>query len=347
MAEIDGVELKRLVSNCAYRPRWEPLELGELKPGEVRVTSEFTAAKHGTEKSNLLKEEPGFKYQRDTRVFDRLNPSKSDPEQWRTVGNTTVGTVTAVGNDVKDLKEGDRVYGYGGFQTVHQSARFKLLPEGLTPEAACCLDPADFALAAVRDGQVRIGETVVVFGMGAIGLFAVQLARMSGAVDVIAVDPIAERRELAMKHGATETVDPNEVQDFGSESRKWVPNGADVTIEASGSYHALNLALQTTRYAGTIVPLAFYQGGAQALNLGYEFHQNQLNIISARACSHPQRELYWEEDRIVETLIRLFAQGDLNPYGLPGPIVGTETLAETYGKIRHAPDEVLKVAVRY
>lgn len=349
MAAVDGIDLLQLVCNNAFKPRWEPYTLGELGPDEVRVRSEFSAAKHGTEKGEITGESiySNVPMDRDGRVFDRSRQNPYDPTTWKPVGNTTVGTVMAAGKDVEGLKEGDRVYGYGGFRTVHQGRHFKPLLPGLTEEAACCMDPANFALAAVRDGQVRIGERVIVFGMGAIGLFTVQLARLSGAVDVVAVDPIARRRALARRHGATLAVNPGEVGDFGMASRRWLEHGADVTIEASGSYHALNQAIRATRYAGKVVPLAFYLGDAKGLYLGEEFHFNQIDIVSARACSRPQRGLFWEEDRILETLVRLFRAGTLHPHGLPDPVVTPDELPEAYGKMRHAPDEVIKVAVRY
>lgn len=349
MPHIDGIELLQLVCNNAFKPRWESYTLEDLGPDQVRVASELTSAKHGTEKGELTGESiyKNVPFAPTGHVFDRSKTKLYDPTTWVPVGNTTVGTVIAAGREVKDLKEGDRVYRYGGFRTVHQGKGFKKLPQGLTPEAACCLDPADFALAAVRDGQVRIGERIIVFGMGAIGLFTVQLARLSGAIDVVAVDPVARRRDLAMLHGATMAVDPHEVGDFGMASRSWFEHGADVTIEASGNHHALNQALRAACYRGRIVPLAFYLGDAKGVYLGEEFHFNQLEIISARACSHPQRELFWNESRIFETLIKLFQQDALHPYGLPDPIVTPDELPEAYGKIKHAPDEVIKVAVRY
>ena len=347
MPTIDGIELKQLVCNNEFKPRWEDCTLGDLGSNDVRVKSELTASKHGTEKGEILGKAiymnvPFGK----GNVFDRSRENPCDPTQWRPVGNTTVGTVIAAGKDVKHLKEGDKVYGYGGFRTVHQGSHFKKL-DGMTPESACCMDPADFAMAAVRDAYVRIGDNVIIFGMGAIGLFVVQFARMAGALEVIAVDPILARREIALQHGATKAVDPNEVGDFGMASREWFPNGADVTIEASGSYHALNQALRATCYNGRIVPLAFYLGDAKGLYLGEEFHFNLLNIISARACSSPQRDLFWSESRIFDILIKLFTDGRLKPYGLPNPIVTPDKLPETYGKILHAPNEVIKVAVRY
>jgi len=347
MPSIDGIELLQLVCNDEFKPRWESYSLGELGPNDVRVKSELTASKHGTEKGEILGKSiymnvPMAK----GNVFDRSKAHPYDSKQWKPVGNTTVGTVIAVGKDVKHLKEGDRVYAYSGFRTVHQGGNFKKLGD-MSPEAACCMDPADFAMGAVRDAYVRIGDNVIIFGMGAIGLFTTQFAKMAGALEIIAVDPIPARRELALKHGATKAVDPNEVGDFGMASREWFGEGADVTIEASGNYHALNQALRATCYNGRIVPLAFYLGEAKGLYLGEEFHFNLLNIISARACSHTQRDPFWNEGRICETLVKLFTSGKLQPYGLPSPIVTVDELPETYGKMIHAPNEVIKVAVKY
>ena len=349
MAEIDGVELKRLVCNNEFKPRWEPCSLAPLGRDQVRVKSELTAAKHGTEMSQFLGKAiyTTTPYLREEKVFDRTRKRDCDPATWAGCGNTTVGTVMAVGAQVKDLKEGDRVWGYGGFQTVHQGAQFEKLASGFTPEAACCMDPASFAMAAVRDGNVRVGERVIVFGMGAIGLLSVQLARLSGAVEVVAVDPLPARRELALRHGAARAVDPGEVGDFALAARQWFADGADVAIEASGRYGALDQAIRAARYAGNVVPLAFYTGESKGLDLGAEFHFNQINIISARACSAPQRDLFWSNQRIFAALTEFFARGDLVPHGLPHPVVTPEELPRAYGKIYHAPDEVIKVAVRY
>ena len=210
------------------------------------------------------------------------------------------------------------------------------------------MDPATFALGPVRDGNVRVGERVLVLGMGAIGLFAVQLARLSGALEVVAVDPIAARRRLALEHGATRVIDPLAVEDFAAAAREWFPpDGADVAIEASGNYGALNDAIRATRYSGNVVPLGYYLGEAKGLFLGEEFHFNRLNILSSRTSSEPPRELTWDSRRFEETLIGLFVRGDLKPCGLPSPIVGPDELPETYGKIYHSPEEVLKVAIRY
>ncbi len=72
-------------------------------------------------------------------------------------------------------------------------------------------DPARFALAAVHDAEIKLGDRVAIFGMGAIGMLAWQMARLDGASQVIVVDPIAERLELAEKLGVDLTINPDEV----------------------------------------------------------------------------------------------------------------------------------------
>ncbi len=66
-----------------------------------------------------------------------------------------------------------------------------ILPKTMSPQEAVCLDPAHFALAAVRDANVRIGTKVAIFGLGAIGLIAVQMVKLSGAELVFASDPLS------------------------------------------------------------------------------------------------------------------------------------------------------------
>ena len=195
MSNIDGIELRKLVCNAEFKPRWESYSLDDLAPDEVRVRSELSAAKHGTEMARILGTgaHVNVRYMADRKHFDRTRESFYDSKQWVGTGNATVGTVIAVGAEVRDLKEGDRVWRGGGFQTVHQGKGFRKLVDGFSAAAACCMDPANYALGPVRDGNVRAGERVLVLGMGAIGLFAVQLARISGAIEVVAVDPIAAR----------------------------------------------------------------------------------------------------------------------------------------------------------
>ena len=115
-----------------------------------------------------------------------------------------VGEVTEIGADVTEFEVGDRVFRHSSFreENVWTAAGVRKLPDGVPWQAAVCLDPTDFALGAVRDGHIRIGDAVAVFGLGGIGLMALQLAKLAGAHPVIGVDPLELRRNVALECGA-------------------------------------------------------------------------------------------------------------------------------------------------
>ena len=116
----------------------------------------------------------------------------------------TAGVVIEIGKNVKKFKIGDRVYGYLPIRETHtvEENAVSLIPENISDEEIVCLDPALVAFMAIREGDIKLGDNVSVFGLGAIGLFIVQMAKLSGARDVIGVEPIEKRRELGKKFGA-------------------------------------------------------------------------------------------------------------------------------------------------
>jgi len=208
-----------------------------------------------------------------------------------------VGTVIETGKKVTRVKVGDRVYGHlpirethtvnedgkfpGGFGAGSRERQIHILPEGMSPHEAVCLDPAHFALAAVRDANVRLGEKVAIFGLGAIGLMAIQMVKLSGAQLVFASDLFANRRNLAKKYGADEVFDPTNC-DVGFEIKKATnKKGVDVAIDTSGSYAALQDAIRSVHYSGLVVTTSFYQGQGNALHLGKEYHLTRVTIRSS------------------------------------------------------------------
>ena len=154
------------------------------------------------------------------------------------LGNMCVGRVVEAGAGVENFAIGDRVAAHGHLRETHtwDASRALRMNERMTWKEAVCFDPAHFALAGIRDGQVRLGDRVAVFGLGAIGQMAVQMARMAGASFVAAVDPLGDRREVAANAGADLTCDPTEV-DIGTELKKATSDkGLDVAIETSADY---------------------------------------------------------------------------------------------------------------
>jgi threonine dehydrogenase-like Zn-dependent dehydrogenase len=230
---------------------------------------------------------------------------------------------------------------------------------------------------AMRDADIRLGDHVAVFGMGAIGLIAIQLARLAGADLVIAVDPIAHRREVARALGADIALDPVAEGDTGVTIRKLTgwrgaadtpPSperrrvrggyweavtqtgqlGVDVAVEVAGSTRALQDAIRSTRFGGTICMLSFYGREATGLHLGEEFHVNQLRLVSARAESLPLRDApAWNLARFVDVSLAWLASGRLRTDGIVWPIVPFSDSADAYRAIDEHPEQSIKLGIRF
>jgi len=320
-----------------------------LGPGTVRVRSELGAAKHGTELMGY-RGEAVFNTHRYDQQMRLLVPNDQAGDGFpRSLGNMIVGRVTEVAPDVTALTVGDRVYGHAPLREEHvmPADRLQKLPDDLSAEAALCTDRADAALA-MRDAHVRIGDRVAVFGLGAIGLFAVQLCLLSGASMVIGVDLVPRRRELAQRFGAHVVLDPANIQDVGLEIHHLTGGlGADVTLEVSGSSHALHQAVRATRYMGTVGVIAAYGSGASGWNLGDEFHWNAINLVSCRTVSLPLRDYGWDHTRIVSLAETLLRTGKLSCEGVIDPIVPFEESPDAYRRIDADSAWSTKLGVRF
>ncbi len=339
---------RQLIAPGPGQVAFEEVESPPLAPTQVRVRSRWGAAKHGTEMS-LFRGYAGPRgtFDGESRLFRAERPGVRYPV---TLGNMCVGEVVETGPAVEGVAVGDTVFAHGPFREEHvwEGGRVRHLPDGVPWQAAVCLDPADFALGAVRDGHVRLGDAVAVFGLGAIGLMVVQLARLSGASPVIGVDPIELRRQVAAETGADLTLDPTAC-DAGLEIRGATGGrGADVCIDYSGHHEALQQALRGVAYLGTVVPGAAPGAWPAGLDLGAEAHMNRPTLVFSRACSEPNPDHpRWDEARLFDVVWRLLCDGSLDAVPVVRPIVDFDDLLAEYPKIAAAPEENVKLGVRF
>jgi threonine dehydrogenase-like Zn-dependent dehydrogenase len=367
-----------LVAVAPRTPVLREYEEGLIGPTEIRLRTEFASPKHGTELVGYRNDPAANRPYDPNRGAAFPRPAEEGLKGFpRRLGNMAVGVVTEAGPDVSRFKPGDRVYGHFPIretQTCDQTAADPM-PEGMTREAAVCLDPAVMAFA-MRDAGIKLGDRVAVFGLGAIGLMCVQLSRLAGAVEVIGVDFLENRRALAEAYGATTTIDPREVNgDAGWAIRQmtgpqgsapvWEPgprilggyredltqvgdHGVDVAIETSGSTRALHDAIRAARFGGTICLISYYGGEAAGLYLGDEFHVNRLNLISCRAQSLPMRDFpAWTLQRYATTCAEWLRTGQLRTDGIITPVVPLAEAAEAYREIDEHPERSIKLGVSF
>lgn len=148
----------------------------------------------------------------------------------------------------------DRFMGLGAFcERVVVPERMAIpVTSSLAPTHSCligCGVTTGFG-AAVNTAAIRWGENVAVFGCGGVGLAAIQGARVAGAANIIAVDPIAERRAAALRVGATTALDPKGVvKKILHDTR----GGVDVAIECVGSTATMADSFHVIRSGGRCV----------------------------------------------------------------------------------------------
>jgi L-iditol 2-dehydrogenase len=127
------------------------------------------------------------------------------------------------------------------------------LPAGMDFQTGALLEPLGVAIHAVDLAKVRLADTVAVLGAGPIGLLAIRLARLSGAVRVFATDVRPDRLAAAVTYGAQEVADARET-DPGPWLRGLTGGrGVDVAIECAGAPSAVAQAVEAVRPGGTVV----------------------------------------------------------------------------------------------
>jgi threonine dehydrogenase-like Zn-dependent dehydrogenase len=159
------------------------------------------------------------------------------------------------------------------------------------------------------------GRRVAVTGAGVVALLTALFARRHGAASVVVLDPTPQRRAVAEALGL-ETLDPDADDPAVVLKTRWRhtadDRGADVVFQCRGQSSALHLAMRLLRPQGTVVDLAFYQGGADGVRLGEEFHHNGLALRCAQIGRVPRGLApTWDRERLsAETIDLLREHGD-------------------------------------
>jgi threonine dehydrogenase-like Zn-dependent dehydrogenase len=283
----------------------------------VRLRTLYSGVSAGTELSQYRGTNPFMNQRWDE--ARRLFIAASEPS-WtypvRNLGYEEVGEVIETGSAVSDVRVGQRVFGTWGHRTHHvvrsDFARERLLPDDADPRIGIFSHIGAVALNGVHDAGIRMGDLVVVFGLGVPGQIVAQAARGSGAT-VVGVDPLRERREVALRLGADRVLDPA----AGSVAERIKSDtggrGADVCIEVSGAAPALVEAIRTVAYSSRVVAMGFFQGESRGLQLGEEFHHNRIELICSQISGvSPAASHRWSKPRLWQSAVRLQYEQRLN-----------------------------------
>ncbi|TDN91239.1 alcohol dehydrogenase catalytic domain-containing protein [Microbacterium sp. BK668] len=162
--------------------------------------------------------------------------------------------------------------------TWHESQVYRL-PEGVSLLKGCLLEPTSVAVRIADKARPRVGDRVAIVGGGPIGQLALQVLRMAGATSLTLVEPIADRREMAVRHGAEFTIDPVEEDQVARALAITGGRGYDVVIDASGSVRAVRGVLDIAAKGATVVYGAMYPADFEMpLNLSDHLYLKELTL---------------------------------------------------------------------
>lgn len=324
----------------------------QVGPGQIRVRTWYSGISAGTELTGYRGSNPYLNktWDDERRLFVNGEPTFRFPVQgW---GYSEVGEVVEVAEDVSSVAPGHVIAGVWGHRSegviTAEVPNWLRLPQGIDPLHGVFARVGAIALNAVLAADVKLGETVGVFGQGVIGLLATRLAVLSGA-DVVAVDAVEQRLRIAEGLGARWTVPAGVEGGSGARIRTLIgPGGVDSAIELSGSYAALHESIRCVGVDGTVVASGFYQGDAVGLRLGEEFHHNRVRIVSSQIGGTPiPLGPRWRQRRLLSVFFSLMANGRVDVLPLVTHVIDAADVADAFTLLDERSQDTLQVVLRF
>jgi 2-desacetyl-2-hydroxyethyl bacteriochlorophyllide A dehydrogenase len=335
-----NIEARALWLSAPCTPEFRVETVPPPRRGEVRVRTIASALSQGTEMLVYRGEVPA-----DLPLdLPTLAGSFAFPIKY---GYAAVGCVIEVGPSVEGFKPDDIVFVHHPHQDVFVVPAIMpiLLPEGLDPLLGLFTANLESAVNVLLDTPLRIGETALVFGHGTVGALVAQLLKHAGAGQVIVVEPIACRREMALMLGADHAIEPGE--DLPDRVRKMTGGrGADVAIEASGMASALQQAIDSVADEGTVMVVSWYGTKPLTLELGGHFHRGRVRLRSSQVGRiDPALAPRWDRARRTALAVDLLPKlrlAELITHRLP-----FEDAPDAYRLLYECPGDTMQVVLLY
>jgi len=294
----------------------EAFEVGEPAADEVLVATRASLVSPGTERAFYLALP-------NTNATYPLYP-----------GYSVVGEVIAAGSSVTRFSVGERVACpvTHSSHVIAKADKCLPLPDGLDESKAVFFNLIAIAMQGVRKARVELGEPVLVLGAGPIGLFAMQLARLSGGLPVLAVDLDETRLGAARAVGVDATIlsDDRLLENVQAHTRG---EGAAVVIEATGVPALAATAFQLAAVRGRVVLLGSSRGEADGINFYRDVHRKGLTIIGGHEITRPRYENspgWWTQIDEQRIALDLLARGRIDVAPLITHRFGWQAFAEAY-----------------
>ncbi len=274
---------------------------------QVLVKTMCSTVSGGTERANLIGDE-------NLSWHDKPREATYP----RNTGYSSSGIIEAVGSNVKDYTVGDRVAlswcPHSRYCVADASKIHKIEDPSITFSEAALCHIGTFPLGAIRKCHLEIGESAIVMGLGILGILGVLQLKAAGAAPIIAVDPVKEKRELALKLGADHAFDPFD-KDFSDRVKSVTNGGVKVALEVTGNGTALDQVLDCMARFGRVALLGCTRDSNFQIDYYRKVHGPGIVLYGAHTMARPDHESssgLWTTHDDVMAQLKLLSLGRLN-----------------------------------
>ena len=291
-------------------------------------------------------------------------------------GYACVGRVAVIGKSVNSSWKDRLVFAFQP-HTSHFITKPELLitiPQLLPPDSACFLPNMETAVNLVQDGAPILGERVIVFGQGVVGLLVASLLREFPLNALVTADCYELRRDalaLSKVEGLNVERSTFNVQRFlslnpdapgfrsqvlaslalpSADSRLglsgYTHDGFDLTFELSGNPFALNDAIALTRFSGRVVIGSWYGEKRAPIDLGGAFHRSRIKLISSQVSTiAPELSARWDKSRRFGVAWDALAR--IHPEKWITHRFPLDRAADAYRLLDERPQETIQILITY
>lgn len=261
------------------------------------------------------------------------------------MGHEPMGVIEEIGSNVHGFQIGDRVTGlfYHAFAEYSAANYTNLvhLPDDID-DINGIGEPLSCLVSGANRTPVTLGDTVAIVGLGFMGLGFLQLMKLKGAGTIVAIDVRQESLDNAKRFGADVVLFPDEVPAHWK-VLEWgqIGQGVDVSVEASGSQAALDLATQMAKAHGTVSVVGYHQSNQGTRSVQMDFwNWKALTIINA----HERRNHVHVE--AMKSVLSLIQAGKFNMAEMITNVFSLDEVDKGYEAIKQKPPGFIKSVIR-
>lgn len=267
--------------------------------------------------------------------IDALEEQSGYPMKY---GYAAVGMIEEIGKSLPDSFLGKGVFSFQPHQShfLAKESELIFIPENISEEDAVFLPNMETAVNLVMDANPLLGERVLIFGQGIVGLLTASLLRQFPLEKLVVVDPVPSRREAALVLGVDAAFAPEEIDvaDF------------DLALELSGVPDALNAAIDKVGYGGRIVVGSWYGQKPVSLDLGGRFHRERIRLISSQVSTiAPNLSGRWDKSRRFAWVWKML--GQVKPRQWVSLRIPLGEAEQAYAALDTNPQDVLQIVFQY